>query len=402
MKGGGAPEVAVVGGAGHVGAPLAIVLAHHGLPTLIHDLNVKAMETLASGQLPFLEEGGESLLREVLARKLLSFDNDPASLAGVPYVVVTIGTPIDEFHNPMLDVVRKCIDVLLPHLSDGQTIIMRSTVFPGVTDYVHTYLRERGKRIHVAFCPERVVQGYSVRELQTLPQIISGATAEAEERAAKLFSKIAPKLVRMQPKEAEFAKLISNAYRYIQFAATNQFYTMVESAGVSYTRVMKGLKDDYPRMSDFPSPGFAAGPCLFKDTLQLAAYTNNTFGLGYAAMHINEGLPAYLVSRMQTQFRLGELTVGILGMAFKANSDDIRASLSYKLRKLLSFNAKAVMSTDPFVKVDPQLLPLDETIARSDVLVMGVPHTAYRDLDLRGKPLVDIWNFHRPPTPLRT
>jgi UDP-N-acetyl-D-mannosaminuronic acid dehydrogenase len=369
------------------------------MPTLIHDLNVKAMETLAAGQLPFLEEGGEALLRQVLDRKLLTFDSNPASLAGVPYVVVTIGTPIDEFHNPMLGVVRSCIEALLPHLRDDQTIVMRSTVFPGVTDYVHEFIRASGKRIHVAFCPERVVQGYSIRELQTLPQIISGATPEAQERAARLFAKIAPKLVRMAPKEAEFAKLISNAYRYIQFASTNQFYTMVESAGVSYSRVLQGLKEDYPRMSDFPSPGFAAGPCLFKDTLQLAAYTNNTFGLGYAAMQVNEGLPAYLVSRIESRFQLRECAVGILGMAFKANSDDIRASLSYKLRKLLSFSARAVLTTDPYVKDDPHLLPLDEVISRSDVLVMGAPHRDYRDLDLRGKPLIDVWNFHRPPPP---
>lgn len=390
------PEVVVVGGAGHVGAPLAIVLAHHGMPTLIHDLSVKAMDVLAKGELPFLEEGGEPLLKDVLAKKMLTFSPDPASVGGVPYVIVTIGTPIDEFHNPMLGVVQQCIDALVPHLVDDQTIVLRSTIFPGVTEYVHNYLRTKGKKVHVAFCPERVVQGYSVRELQALPQIISGTTPEAEERAAKLFSKIAPKLVRMQPKEAEFAKLISNAYRYIQFAATNQFYTMVESAGVSYSRVLKGLKEDYPRLNDLPGPGFAAGPCLFKDTLQLAAYTNNTFGLGYAAIQVNEGLPAYLVGRMQREFRLGELTVGILGMAFKANSDDTRASLSYKLRKLLRFQAKAVLSTDPFVKTDPELKPLAEVISKSDVLVLGVPHGEYRELDLGGKPLVDVWNFHRP------
>jgi UDP-N-acetyl-D-mannosaminuronic acid dehydrogenase len=389
------PEVAVVGGAGRVGAPLAIVFAHHGLPTLIHDLNANAMEVLASGRLPFFEEGGEPLLQEVLARKMLGFDISPASLTNVPFVVVTIGTPIDEFHNPMLGVVQKCIDQLLPHLVDDQTIILRSTIFPGVTDYVHNYIRETGRRIHVAFCPERVVQGFSVKELQTLPQLISGATQEAEDRAAHLFAKIAPKLVRMAPKEAEFAKLISNAYRYLQFAATNQFYTMVETAGVSYSNVMRGLKEDYPRMKDLPGPGFAAGPCLFKDTLQLAAFTHNTFGLGHAAIQVNEGLPAYIVSSMQQKYRLSEATVGILGMAFKANSDDIRASLSYKLRKLLRFQARQVLSTDPFVRVDPELLPLDEVISRSSVLVLGVPHAVYANLDLQGKPLVDVWNFHQ-------
>jgi UDP-N-acetyl-D-mannosaminuronic acid dehydrogenase len=281
-------------------------------------------------------------------------------------------------------------------LSPNQTIILRSTIFPGVTEYVHNYLRSKDKRVHVAFCPERVVQGFSIRELQTLPQIVSGATLEAEERAARLFAGIAPKIVRMSPKEAEFAKLISNAYRYIQFAATNQFYMMVQGAGVDYRRVLAGLKDDYPRMHDLPGPGFAAGPCLFKDTLQLAAFTNNTFGLGYAAMQVNEGLPAFLLAHMRSQYPLDEMTVGILGMAFKANSDDTRASLSYKVQKLLRYHAKEVIATDPFVTTDSNLLPLQQVIARSDLLVMGAPHSQYRDLDLRGKPLVDVWNHHRP------
>src|SRR5882672_6667013 len=180
-------EVCVIGGAGHVGAPLAIVFASKGFPTLIYDLNRRAMERLACGEMPFLEEGGEPLLRSVLSQRMLSFTDDPAQVSGVNYLIVTIGTPIDEFHNPELGEVQKCIDALMPHLTDGQTIILRSTIFPGVTEWVHQYLRAAGKRVHVAFCPERVVQGYSIRELQSLPQIISGATPEAEASAARLF-----------------------------------------------------------------------------------------------------------------------------------------------------------------------------------------------------------------------
>jgi UDP-N-acetyl-D-mannosaminuronic acid dehydrogenase len=258
---------------------------------------------------------------------------------------------------------------------------------------VHRFLRSHGKRTGVAFCPERVVQGYSVRELQTLPQIVSGTTPEAENAAAQLFESIAPKIVRMIPKEAEFAKLISNAYRYITFATSNQFYMMVTAAGLDYHRLLAALKDGYPRMADLPRPGFAAGPCLYKDTLQLAAAYSDTFGLGYAAMQVNEGLPAFVVGQLAARYPLAEMTVGVLGMAFKAESDDVRSSLSYKLKKLLKYQAKAVLTTDPFVTTDKDLLPLETVIDKSDLLVLGVPHKAYKDIDLKNKPFVDVWNF---------
>ncbi|HVH44651.1 MAG TPA: nucleotide sugar dehydrogenase [Labilithrix sp.] len=386
-------DVCVVGGAGHVGAPLAIVFASKGLSTLIYDINTSAMETLAAGKMPFLEEGAEPLLEKVLPTKKLSFSNDVTGVAKARYVVVTIGTPIDEFQNPMLRLVEECMETLLPHLSDDQTIILRSTIFPGVTEWVHRYLRTHGKRTGVAFCPERVVQGYSVRELQTLPQIVSGTTPEAENAAAQLFETIAPKIVRMIPKEAEFAKLISNAYRYITFATSNQFYMMVTSAGLDYHRLLGALKDEYPRMADLPRPGFAAGPCLYKDTLQLAAAYSDTFGLGYAAMQVNEGLPSFVVDQLVARYPLSEMTVGILGMAFKAESDDVRSALSYKLKKLLKYQAKAVVTTDPFVTTDKDLVPLETVIEKSDVLLVGVPHRAYKGLDLRGKPVIDVWNF---------
>ena len=388
-------DACIVGGAGHVGAPLALVLAKHGIRTLIYDINRAALETLASGRMPFLEHGGQALLEEVLPTGRLGLSSDITEVAGIPNVILTIGTPIDEFHNPMLRVVLDCVDSLLPHLSDGQTLILRSTVFPGVTERVDRHLHKQAKKILVAFCPERVVQGHSIVELQTLPQIVSGTTREAEEVAVRLFSRIAPSIVRMVPKEAEFAKLISNAYRYIQFAATNQFYMMVASAGLDYHRLLEGLKQDYPRARDLPGPGLAAGPCLYKDTLQLAASSNNQFGLGYSAIQINEGLPAFLLNRLAAEYQLGEMTVGLLGMAFKSDSDDIRSSLSYKLKKLLRFHARQVLTTDPFVNQDPELIPLEEVISQSDLLIVCVPHSAYRGLDLRGKPVLDIWNLER-------
>jgi UDP-N-acetyl-D-mannosaminuronic acid dehydrogenase len=388
------PDVCIVGGAGHVGVPLALVLADSGFHTLILDTNKAAMEVLASGRLSFLENGGEELLKKALASGRLHFSSDPKDIADATFVVVTIGTPIDEFHNPVRNVVTDCVRELFPYLEATRLIILRSTVSPGTTEELDRFLKQSGKDIRVAFCPERVVQGKALKEIQTMAQIVSGTSPEAEELAAELFRKIAPKIVRMKVMEAEFAKLICNTYRYIQFAATNQFYMMVESAGCDYKAVVKGIKEEYPRMRDFPGAGFAAGPCLHKDTLQMAAFANSQFELGHAAIHVNEGLPAFLVSRLKQEYPLDRMQVGLLGMAFKAESDDTRSSLSYKLKKLLRYAAQDVLCTDPYVQTDESLRPLEEVLARSDLLIISMPHQLYSTIKT-DKPVIDIWNLRK-------
>ena len=237
------------------------------------------------------------------------------------------------------------------------------------------------------------MQGNGIRELKEMPQIVSGTTPAAEEEAAKLFSAIAPELVVVTPREAEFAKLFNNAYRYIEFATANQFYLIAKSAGVDYRRVYDAMKRNYPRARSIPTPGLAAGPCLFKDTMQLAAFAQNQFSLGNAAMLVNEGLVLHVVDDLRRRYDLARMTVGLLGMAFKADIDDTRASLSYKFKKALSNHAQGVLTTDPYVTTDPDLLPLDHVVAHSDLLVLCAPHSAYRDLDLAGKPVVDVWGL---------
>ena len=387
------PDMCIVGGGGHVGLPLAILFASRGLHVLIYDLNEKTLQTISQGTMPFMDEGAQPMLKEVLLEGRLSFTSNVADLTGIKTIVITIGTPVDEYLNPILKVMKKCMDDLLPYLSDGQLIILRSTVYPGTTDWLHKYAEKHQKLIKLAFCPERVVQGYAIEEVQQFPQIISGTTPEAEKQAAELFSLVAPDVVHLTPMEAEFAKLFTNAYRYIQFAIANQFYMIASSAGQDYNHILQGMKKNYPRARDIPGAGFAAGPCLLKDTMQLSAFSENRFNLGPAAMVVNEGLVLYVVNQMSKKYDLENRTVGILGMAFKANNDDNRTSLSYKMKKALIFNAKEVLTTDPYVKNDPDLLPLAEVIERSDVLVLCTPHRDYKNLDVHDKPLIDIWSF---------
>jgi len=384
-------DITVVGGAGHVGIPLVLALAESGLRVNVNDLNQATLDTLAAGQLPFIETGAEPVLKRALANNRLVFSNGADRISTGGPVIITIGTPIDEFLNPVRRVVQDCMEPLLPRLADGQLVILRSTVFPGTTDWLASWLDSKGRRLRIAFCPERVVQGNGLNELQAMPQIVSGTSLEAEREAAALFERIAPEVVTLSPLEAEFAKLFANAYRYIEFAATNEFYLIAKAAGIDYHRVLQGMKHNYPRLKSMPRPGFAAGPCLVKDTMQLSAFASNQFGLGHAALLINEGLVLRVIEDIKRRFDLSGMTVGLLGMAFKAESDDVRASLSYKFKKVLMSQAKTVLTTDPFVTTDPDLVPLDTVIAKSDLLILCAPHAAYKTADFKGKPVFDVW-----------
>jgi len=386
-------DLTVVGGAGHVGIPLVLAFTEAGLTVNVNDLNEAVLATLRSGKLPFVEHGAAPLLANALANNRLVFTSSPDAITRSGAVIVTIGTPVDEFLNPVQAAVQHCIDTLLPYVSDDQLLVLRSTVYPGTTDWLDSYLKRLGRKNRIAFCPERVVQGYGVKELREMPQIISGTTPEAEQEAIALFRRIAPELVTVKPIEAEFAKLFNNAFRYIEFAATNQFYMIAKSAGADYQAILKAMKHNYPRAKTFPGPGFSAGPCLFKDTMQLAAYARNQFALGHAAMQVNEGLVLQMVEDLRRAYDVSSMTIGLLGMAFKAEIDDTRASLSYKLKHTLQTCAKQVLTTDPFVTTDASLLPFDQVVARSDILILCAPHSAYKDADLKGKPVVDVWGF---------
>ena len=393
--------VTVVGGAGHVGIPLVLALAEAGLRVNVNDLNRATLDTLKSGKLPFIEHGAESVLAKALASQRLVFTDASEKISTGGPVIVTIGTPIDEFLNPVRRVVQECIDDMLPRLADGQLLVLRSTVFPGTTDWLASYLEGLGRKLKVAFCPERVVQGYGLKELREMPQIVSGTTPEAEREAAALFERITPEVVTVAPIEAEFAKLFANAYRYIEFAATNEFYLITKAAGVDYQRVLGAMKHNYPRLKTMPRPGYAAGPCLVKDTMQLSAFASNRFGLGHAALLINEGLVLHVIDDIKRHHELANTTIGLLGMAFKAESDDVRASLSYKFKNMLNGQARAVLTTDPFVTTDPDLMPLDEVIDKSDLLILCAPHAAYRQADFKGKPVFDVWGHLQGPNVIR-
>jgi UDP-N-acetyl-D-mannosaminuronic acid dehydrogenase len=208
-----------------------------------------------------------------------------------------------------------------------------------------------------------------------------------------VFKDISPLIIEMVPLEAEFAKLICNTFRYMMFAATNQLYMMCAQSNIDYIGLLEKMRRGYPRMAYIPGPGFAAGPCLMKDTMQLFAFGRHNFPLGQVAMTINEGLPNFIVDQLRGKDDLKGRKVGILGMAFKAESDDIRDSLSYKLGKILRFEGAEVIYSDEYVH-DPTFVSKEELCRRAEVIIIGVPHWAYRKLEYpKDTEVIDLWGI---------
>ncbi len=388
------PSVVIIGGFGHVGLPLGLVLAHCGFPVTLYDIDKTKGEEIRQGKMPFIEHGADPILKEVLENGKLDISTDPTSIKEARYVVIAIGTPVDEYLNPKTRAFLEAIGSLSQHFNNGQTIIIRSTIYPHTCAQLEKALLNKGITCNIAYCPERIAQGYAIKELVELPQVIAGVTEEASDSAEALFSAVSPKIIRTSIGEAELVKLFSNAWRYIQFATTNQFYMIANSFGIDYNKVRYAMKEEYGRAATLPTAGFAAGPCLLKDTMQLSAFYQNNFMLGHSAMLINEGLPGYIVENLRKTHNIAKLRIGILGMAFKAETDDIRDSLSYKLGKILRFHGVDVIYSDEYHK-DPTFVSKEVLLKESDIVIVGVPHKVYNDLEMPSNvtEVIDLWGI---------
>lgn len=384
-------KIAIIGGCGHVGLPLGLVLASNGFQVDLIDSSTEKVALVNSGTMPFLEDGADDLLLRVLAEKKLNATTDESLVVKAHVVIIVVGTPVDEHFNPDPAQLRRELNRYLKFLNSDQLLILRSTVFPGVTRNTEQILKEVGLQTQIAFCPERIVEGQALKEIASLPQIIGAYDSDTHERAKRLFETLGVKCVPLTPEEAELAKLFTNYWRYVKFAAANQLWSISQELDLDYSKIRNALSLDYPRAKDLPMSGFTAGPCLLKDSAQLVAFSGLGAPLISSSIEINENLPKFMVQAVEKKFQLDSYVVGILGMAFKGESDDIRGSLAFKLRKLLLFRSKQVLCSDPFV-VDERLVSQEEVLSQCDLIFIGAPHKQYLNVDFK-VPVIDIWDL---------
>ena len=392
-------RVAVIGAAGHVGLPLALVLAEHGNETVGIDINAAAVEEINDGTMPFYEEGADVLLRECLATGTFTMTTDLSRTKDADVIIIILGTPVDNNFNPILAGLVRLIDDLCPFLHWGQQIVLRSTVSPGTTDRIKRTIEkktgmEEGKDFDLIYAPERVLQGKAIQEITHLPHLIGAYSEESFGRISEFFGTFSSATQHyMKPVEAEIGKLITNMARYVSFALANEFHMVADLHGANINKIIDACNDDYPRL-DLPTPGpNVGGPCLFKDGWFLVdkiPYNE----LIVTSFRINEGMPAHIVNKLDENENIE--TVAILGMAFKGNSDDTRNSLSFKLKKQLEFRGYDVRCVDPNVPGYEDF----SVLQGADALVLMSPHKEFNDLAslmewVRNPQalIVDIWGF---------
>ena len=383
-------DIVIIGGVGHIGLPLGILFANKGRSIILYDKDKKNIEKINNSEMPFLEYGGKNLLKKNKKRIFATSNKEFIKQAKI--VIVCIGTPVKN-NKPDLKFFFKMFKEVKHLLNPKKPLIIRSSIYPGICLKVQKFL---GKKFqNISYCPERVVQGKSIEELPKLPQIISGVSNQAIRSSSKIFKIICKKIIITSILEAELIKLFSNAWRYINFSASNQFYMICEKYNVNFHKLRNNMVEGYERNKSIPRAGFAAGPCLYKDTAQLNAFLKNEFTLGKTATEINTSFPKFIYKKMFNKYKnkLKNKKIGILGMAFKSDIDDIRDSLSIDLWKYLKNKNLNVKISDHFVKMD-EITKATNLIKICDIIIIGAPHSAYKNLKIpKNKFLIDSWGL---------
>ena len=383
--------VCIVGGAGHVGAPLGLALGSKGYNVILIDKNKENINKINQGVMPFIEEGCQKLLKKMIFKSKIFATSDLSEVKKCKYIIVCLGTPINKMFKPNLKDFINFFYSLKKYLNSSHIIIIRSSIYPGICNKVFDIIKGRCKNL--SYCPERIAQGRSLKELPKISQIISGKNTKSRLESGKIFKKVCGKIIYTKIIEAELIKLFSNAYRYINFSISNQFYMMCKNQGVDFFKIRNLMRDNYKRNTNIPTAGFTAGPCLLKDTMQLSSFYNHKFSLFHSAMSINEDLPIFIIKKLSEKYNLRKKTVGVLGLSFKAENDDIRDSLSIKLLKKLKSKKIKTLQSDEYYK-DEKCVDKNVLIKKSDIIIIATPHKAYKKIKInKNKVLIDIWGL---------
>jgi UDP-N-acetyl-D-mannosaminuronic acid dehydrogenase len=416
-------DVSVIG-LGRVGLPLALSFADRGLSVIGIDNDPARVGSLREGAMPFEETGAQELLdrvsasghltlservsasghltlsERVSASGHLTLSERVADAARARHIVITLGTP--SFSHIEIDMrdIRSALDDLLGSLRPGHALTLRSTVAPGTTEFVAGYLAKHrgfqiGEDVFVAHAPERIAAGRFLEEIDSLPCIVGGVGERSGEVVAELFGAFDAPIVQTTPVQAELAKIWANILRYTHFALPNLLMMDCERYGANVFEVIDLVNRDYPR-GGLAQPGFTAGTCLRKD-FAFSEERSNAPGMLLAVSRVNESVPLFLVEGIRRRLgpasgspgavasgsmasALGSLAgrkVAVLGLAFKADTDDERDSLAHKLIRLLERELADVVAHDPHVPTPT--MSFEEAVENADVVVVAANHREFRD-----------------------
>lgn len=402
-------KVAVIG-VGRVGLPLGLTLLAKGIDVCGVDIDPCLRARINDERvMPFYEPGFHDLLATGQLHVYASLD----AAAHANTYIVTVGSPLDHHLEADIGPLMRVAGELGRQLDLGDLVIFRSTLAPGVGLRIRKVLEEisglkAGTGFGFAYCPERLAEGAAKNELASLPQIVGADDPKSAESAAVLFEQLGSQVLSSSLREAEVAKLFCNVGRYVEFAVSNALFVMAETLGCDPRRIVELANDGYPRPIA-AKPGLTAGTCLRKD-FGLLVEGRPQGQLFIASWQLHESMPWFLLDSASR--RLGGLSsksVGVLGLTFKKDTDDLRDSLALKLcRLLLRENVTALVVHDPFVSnvkelADPVVRKADNPLdlfTGCNVVFVATNHSQYtREADsyvtaaaAHGTLIVDLWH----------
>lgn len=410
-------------GLGYVGLTLAVAMANAGYRVHGVERSEHIRNCINNGHAHFSEQGLDAPLKDHVDAGNITCSEKVPPRGEASVYIITVGTPLTKDGVVDLSALEAVLKMVASVLDDDDTVILRSTVKIGTSRSIaKRVLDEAGKAYHLAFCPERTLEGKALHELTSLPQVVGGFDAAATEKAASLFSVFAPKIIRVGTLEAaEMVKLVNNTQRDLMFAFANEVAEMCDSANISAMEVIRAACEDYPR-SKIALPGPVGGPCLEKDPHILAEGLREYDyipRISLAGRRLNEELPKASISRIARWFEqsgvsdLGADTkITILGLAFKGQpeTNDLRGTMAAHILSaararwpLAQYQAyDPIVAPEEFAQFDLSVCKtLEEAFDGASLVLIQNNHKAFGAMDLQalmarmtGPALVyDYWNL---------
>jgi UDP-N-acetyl-D-mannosaminuronic acid dehydrogenase len=380
-------------GLGYVGLTLGVSMADTGFKVHGVEVSDSILDLLGKSRAHFWERDLDENLKKVIESSNFSFSRNYDSIPPSDVYIITVGTPLDNYGQVRLDMIKNATHQIAENFEDGALVILRSTVQIGTArKVVKPILDKKGVFYELAVCPERTLEGNAMNELRQLPQVIGAETENTLFRASHLFSRLTPTTVRVDKWEtAELIKLVDNTYRDVTFGFANEVARICDAVGVSSSQVIQAGKLGYPR-TNVAWPGPVGGPCLEKDP-HILSQSAQMYGINLditvASRRVNERQPLETVESI-IEFLIDKdinkndiLKISILGLAFKGipATNDLRGTVSKSIMDCL----KQSLPFSRFFGFDPH-------VSDTDILDFGLDPAASIEEAFEGSHLVIIAN----------
>lgn len=401
----------VVMGLGYIGLPTASLLATKGHQVLGVDVNPTAVETINKGQIHILEPGLDILVKSAVLSGNLRAALEPAE---ADVFILAVPTPFKEDHKPDISCIETATHTIAPYVREGNLIVLESTSPVGTTERVRDILRDERPElfagsgpkhtstIFLAHCPERVLPGQILNELVTNDRIIGGIDPPSREKAAEFYrSFVSGKVLVTDARTAEMAKLTENSFRDVNIAFANELSLICDRLGINVWELIE-LANRHPRVDILqPGPG-VGGHCIAVDPWFIVDSAPEEARLIRTARNVNDDKPKWVLDKVLAKAaRFKDPVIGCLGLAFKANIDDLRESPALDIvRTLQAANVGRVLACDPNINGgfdEIPLAPLDQVVKTADMLLVLVDHEEFFQIDkelLKEKVVIDtrgVW-----------